>query len=169
MNTLRSPISVTPPPPRVPRWIVTNSRKMLRLPMTSRVSSPRNFRSCGIEADRRERIDLGAVADLGPAVDDRRRADPAVRRRSSRAAPMTACGPIVVPSPICARGCTMAVGSISVRSGTQAEQQLAFGDDLIADVRGRLRARQRRARAGRARLRAAAGRPARPAGGISRR
>ena len=30
------------------------------------------------QADRRERKDLGAVADLGPAVDDRRRADPAV-------------------------------------------------------------------------------------------
>ena len=34
------------------------------------------------EADRRERIDLGAVADLGPAVDDRRRADPCSRGRS---------------------------------------------------------------------------------------
>ena len=31
----------------VPRWMVTNSRKMLRWPMTSRVSSPLNFRSCG--------------------------------------------------------------------------------------------------------------------------
>ena len=38
---------VTPPPPRVPRWIVTNSRNMLCLPITSRVGSPLNFRSCG--------------------------------------------------------------------------------------------------------------------------
>ena len=38
-----------------------------------------------------------------------------------------------------------AVGSISVRSGTSAEQQLGLGDDLIADVRRGLRARQRRA------------------------
>ena len=29
MNRLRSPIVVTPPPPSVPRWMVTNSRKML--------------------------------------------------------------------------------------------------------------------------------------------
>ncbi len=40
MNTLRSPIAVTPPPPRVPRLMVTNSRKMLRRPIVSRVGSP---------------------------------------------------------------------------------------------------------------------------------
>ena len=58
-------------------------------------------------------------------------------------APMTASGPIVVPAPTCACGCTMAVGSIWVRSGTRTEQEIGFGDDLIADVRDRLRARER--------------------------
>ena len=57
--------------------------------------------------------------------------------------PIIACGPIVVPSPICARGWTIADGSISVRSGTRPEQQLGLGDDLIADVRRRLRPRER--------------------------
>ena len=86
------------------------------------------------EADRRERKDLGVVADLGPAVDDRRRADPAVRRRSGRAAPIdgvrTDGRALADLRPTDA---TIAVGSISVRVGDQPEQQLALGDDLIAD------------------------------------
>ena len=49
------------------------------------------------QADRRERVDLGVVADLGPAVDDRRRADAAVRGRCAHAGRCMACGPIVVP------------------------------------------------------------------------
>ena len=59
--------------------------------------------------------------------------------------PIVACGPIVVPSPICARGWTIAVGSMSVRSGDQPEQQLGFGDHLVADVGRGLRPRERRA------------------------
>ena len=41
----RGPIRVTPPPPAVPRLIVTNSRKILWRPMMSRVRSPLYFKS----------------------------------------------------------------------------------------------------------------------------
>ena len=62
----------------VPRWIVTNSRKTLRSPTTSRVGSPLELQVLRDQADRRERKDLVAVADLGRPVDDRRGADAAV-------------------------------------------------------------------------------------------
>ena len=38
---------VRPPPPAVPGWMVTNSRTMLRSPISRRVGSPRYFRSWG--------------------------------------------------------------------------------------------------------------------------
>ena len=38
---------VSPPPPAVPRWMVTNSRITFRSPIVTRVGSPPNFRSCG--------------------------------------------------------------------------------------------------------------------------
>ena len=47
------------------------------------------------------------------------------------------------PSPIVRRGCTIAVGSISRAVGHEAQQQLAFGDDLVVAIRRGLRARER--------------------------
>ena len=48
MKSPSSPTRVTPPPPSVPVFMVTCSRIRLRLPITSRVFSPRNFRSWGM-------------------------------------------------------------------------------------------------------------------------
>ena len=102
---------------------------------------------------------------LGPAIDDRRRADPAVlpephvrpdRPHSAR----RRCPRRSAPS-----GCTIARGSMSTRRGA-AEQQVGLGHDLVADD-ARCRAPRPAARAaGRASLRAAAGRRGRPDGGI---
>ena len=51
--------------------MVTNSRKMFRSPIFSKVYlSPLNFRSCGWRPDRRERKDLCPVANLRESVDD---------------------------------------------------------------------------------------------------
>jgi hypothetical protein len=47
MNRLSEPIEVTLPPPAVPRFTVTNSRKVLRSPISSRDASPWYFRSWG--------------------------------------------------------------------------------------------------------------------------
>ena len=56
-----------------------------------------------------------------------------LRADARRAGRSMACGPIVVPSPICARGWTIA-GRIDLGPVRhEAEQQLGFGDDLIAD------------------------------------
>ena len=57
--------------------------------------------------------------------------------------PIVACGPTIVPAPIWAAGCTIADGSISGAVGHQPEQQLAFGDDLVVQVRRRLREGER--------------------------
>ena len=51
---------------------------MLRLPIDEPGLLALELEVLRDQADRGERKDLGAVADLGPAVDDRRRADPAV-------------------------------------------------------------------------------------------
>ena len=61
------------------------------------------------QADRGKREDLVAIADLSPAVDD---ADAPMRqsRPMRTCSPMVAYGPTIVPSPICAFGCTIAVG-----------------------------------------------------------
>ncbi len=47
MIQLSEPTLVTPPPPAVPRLIVHDSRTVLPSPMTSSVSSPAYFLSCG--------------------------------------------------------------------------------------------------------------------------
>ena len=134
MNTLRSPISVTPPPPA--RAAVDRHELAEDVALADhqpRLLAP-ELQVLRHQPDRRERKDLGAVADLGPAVDDRRRAD------ACSSAPIRTCGADHgVRADRRARrrsradGCTIAVGSISPPVGHQAEQQLAFGDDLIAD------------------------------------
>src|SRR6188768_2394684 len=75
MNRLSLPMTVTPPPVTVPRFIVVNSRNTLRSPISRRVGSPLYLRSCGaspIEAnwkillpEPRARADTHAIADHG--------------------------------------------------------------------------------------------------------
>ena len=97
------------------------------------------------EADRGEREDLGFVADVGPPVDDRRRADRAVARRCARAAPIDRVRPDGRALRRRARGMHDR-RRVDLRPvGHDAEQQLGFGHHLVADVRRRLRARERRA------------------------
>ena len=69
------------------------------------------------------------------------------RARASRAAPIDGVRPDRrALADLRAGGWTIAVGSISVPSGTSRQQQLALGDDLIADDRRwPARLRQRRA------------------------
>ena len=66
-------------------------------------------------------------------------ADAARAGRSRRA------GRSSVPAPICGRRVDDRRRIDLGRVGHEAEQQLGLGDDLIADVRDRLRPRQRRA------------------------
>ena len=113
MNRLRSPIVVCPPPPAVPRWMVTNSRKTLRWPMTSRVCSPRYFRSCGgrpIEANGKISVPSPIV---GVAVDDRRGADLAVAADAPLAGRSRRTGRRRCRRRSGRSGCTCADGSIS--------------------------------------------------------
>ena len=106
---------VSPPPPCVPRWIVTNSRKMFFLPMTTRVFSPRYLRSCGIRPiEANGKICVSSPISVQPSMS----AEAPIRQ----CLPMRTCGPIVangptmVPSPISAFGWTMARGSIVRRA-----------------------------------------------------
>ena len=46
-----SPTVVRPPPPAVPREMVTYSRMVVLSPMVQRVGSPAYLRSCGRDAD----------------------------------------------------------------------------------------------------------------------
>ena len=101
MNTLRSPITVAPPPPAVPRCTVTNSRNTLRLPIDSVVFSPLNFRSCGIrpiEANGNTSVPSPIVVQPSiTAFAPTLHSGPSVT-----CGPITAFGPMVLPSPISA-------------------------------------------------------------------
>ena len=77
-------MTVTPPPWAVPRFMVVNSRNTLRSPISSRVGSPLYLRSCGASPIEANWKILLSGADAGRAVDDRVRAYPRCRRRSSR-------------------------------------------------------------------------------------
>ena len=95
------------------------------------------------EADRRERIHLGLVADLGPPVDDGVRADGAVRpdahvRTNARMRADRR------PLADARAGMNGRGGSIRGPVPAEPEQQFGLGDDLIAHKRRRLRASQRR-------------------------
>ena len=94
------------------------------------------------EADRSERVDLRVVADLRPAVHHRRRADAAAPANAD------------VRTDARMRANRRAAADLRARVNDrrrvdlglvrhQAEQQFGFGDDLVADNRRRLRARQR--------------------------
>ena len=112
MKTLSSPIRVRPPPPCVPRWIVTNSRKTLRWPITRRVSSPLNFRSCGINPiDAKGKTRHPSPSSVVPSITA---AAPMSHRAPIRtSAPITAFEPTTVPAPMTAPGATRADGAIS--------------------------------------------------------
>ena len=124
--------------------MVTNSRKMFRAPITSRVCSPRNFRSCGtrpIEAN--GKISVPSPISVHPSITAEA---PTLQSGPIRTCgPTTACGPMVVPSPDFGGRMDdrrrMDLGAI----GNQPEQQLALGDDLIVDKRRRLREGERAA------------------------
>src|ERR1041385_121615 len=91
MKKLCEPMVVTPPPPCVPRFSVTNSRKTLSSPIFSDVVSPWYFRSCGgpprggadggvaeepiALADRGRSFDACVRADDGAGADGDVRAD----------------------------------------------------------------------------------------------
>ena len=100
---------VCPPPPLVPRLMVTNSRKVLRAPMVRRVRSPWYFRSCGarpIEPIGKKRV--SSPTDVHPSM-----TTPAPMSQRSpmiTSGPITALGPITVPSPTFADACTVALG-----------------------------------------------------------
>ena len=132
---------VSPPPISVPRWIVTNSRKMLWRPITQPRRLAAVLQVLRHQADRREREDLRVVADLGPAVDDGRRADPAVP-----ADPHVRADRRVRPDrrAFADLGAGMNDGAwIDLGRPPQLEQQVRFGHDLLVDVRDAVHARQR--------------------------
>src|SRR5690606_27437840 len=115
-----SPISVRPCA-AVPRFSVTHSRIVVRLPTTSGATSPPNFRSCG--------------SPPSTAPDATTHSLPRCTSRSS-----TTCGPSRVPSPIRQPGPTMlyaptstpapssALGSISAVGRLTTSFALAIAD-----------------------------------------
>ena len=112
--------------------------------MTSRVSSPRNFRSCGTRPiDANGKISVSSPISVQPSMTAD--APTGSSRRCGRSAPIDGVRPDRRPRADLRRGMhdgrRIDLGAV----GHQAEQQLGFGHDLIADVRRRLRARERRA------------------------
>src|SRR5438105_11490891 len=106
-----SPTVVSPPPPAVPREMVTYSRMLLLAPMVQRVGSPAYFRSCGATP----RQANGYTVVPRPIVRYPSRTTCEIRRQSS---PRTTFGPIVHHGPtvaeagICAPSAMIAVGWI---------------------------------------------------------
>ena len=97
------------------------------------------------EADRRERKDLGFVADLGEPVDDRRRADAAAHPKTDMLADHRVRADDRAGANLGAlHDDRRRVDADAV--GHHGEQQIHFGDDLIAHIRDAARLRQRRAR-----------------------
>ena len=118
---------------------------MFRSPISRCVSSPLNFRSCGIRPiDANGKISVSSPISVNPSTT----ADAPMRHRrpSFTCSPITAFGPTIVPAPISAPFMTTAVGWMRDAIGHDGEQQVGFGDDLIADVARRARLGQRRAR-----------------------
>ena len=132
MNRLRSPISVSPPPPRVPRWIVTNSRKMF-VPADHERAFPRRDTSGPAASGRWTRTERSGCRRRSRSTRRSRR-----RRQSWQCFPIRTCGPTTaygpttVPSPISAVGCTIARGSI-VGHPPSAPTGVGLGHDLVAE------------------------------------
>src|SRR5665213_3400319 len=86
------PIFVTPPPPAVPREIVTNSRIELPSPIATPVASPAYFKSCGaIPTQANEKIRLPLPIVVWPSR--------TTCETSSQFSPKTTCAPIVQYGP----------------------------------------------------------------------
>src|SRR5580693_10328049 len=147
MSKLSSPISVTSPPPCVPRWIVTNSRILFRLPIRVDARSPLYFRSC----DATPTVEYGKKTLSSPICvmpSTYTCAINWVRAPIWTSAPIMHPGPISALDETSARESTMAVGWIAMRrSGhrhwlrggraiLQHTQQLGLGH--YQSVHGRL-------------------------------
>ena len=149
MNRLWSPIVVMPPPPAVPRWIVTNSRNTLCCADDEPRRLALELQILRREADRRERIDL-ACRRRSPSQPSmtRRRADRGSRGRSCTCGPIVAYGPDrPCPRRSRAPGWTIAVSWIDGRARRPAasrldrHHELRLGDDLAVDRRDAVGAR----------------------------
>src|SRR5512145_3502148 len=101
MIQLSDPIRVTPPPCAVPMLIVQDSRTVLSSPITSSVSSPPYFLSCGTPPTAQN------------AANRFRR--PIVVRPAT-----TTCEASTVPAPILAFGPTTQYGPISTSAASSA-------------------------------------------------
>src|ERR1035441_10972517 len=102
MNRLSSPMIVVPCPVIVPRWIVQNSRKVLRLPIVRVVGSPLYLRSWGGPPSAAwGGTRLSSPSVVGPSI--------------------TAWAPPVVWGPLVTRAPTIGLWPISAVSLTDAE------------------------------------------------
>src|ERR1035438_9715175 len=122
------PTVVMPPPPAVPREMVTYSRTVVSAPMVQRVGSPAYFRSCGATP----RQANGWTVAPEPRVRWPSRTTCEMRRQFSprtTLAPTVHHGPTVQDAGISAPGETMAVGwmGIARRAGTLLS---AYEDEL---------------------------------------
>ncbi len=112
MSRLSEPIRVTPPPPAVPRWTVVPSRNTLRSPISTRVASPRNLRSCGtrpIELKGKKRFPSPTRVSPSITTCD----STTVRRPRRTLSPITQKGPTRTPGSRTAPAATRASGSTS--------------------------------------------------------
>src|SRR5271169_368260 len=111
MMSVWLPTRVRPPPPGVPRLMVTYSRITLWSPISSRVGSPLYFRSCGsIPIAAKGKIRLWSPMRVGPPI--------TTCETSSQSSPISTPAPTVQYGPmrqdagILAAGSTIAVGWI---------------------------------------------------------
>ena len=94
--------------------------------------------------DANGKISVSSPISVNPSTT----ADAPTRQRlpSRTCSPTTAFGPTIVPAPISAPGHDDRRRMDADAVGHHGEQQIHFGDDLIADIRDAARLRQRRAR-----------------------
>ena len=109
MKKLCEPMVVTPPPPCVPRFNVTNSRTTLSSPIVSDVVSPWYFRSCGgLPMEAWPKNWFRSPMAVGPSM--------RVYGPTMVPAPMVTCAPISAYAPISTSSASLA-SSLTIAVG----------------------------------------------------
>jgi hypothetical protein len=114
---------VREPPPAVPRWTVAPSRNTFRSPISTRLASPRNFRSCGTRP-----IEVKGKSRFPSPT----RVSPSITTCDSRTVPR----PSRTLSPTRQKGPTRTPGSRTAPAATRASGSTS-GDGRVATCRRR--------------------------------
>src|SRR5690242_8850059 len=123
MKRQLDPMRVTPPPPTVPRLMVTYSRNVFLSPISRVVGSPRYLRSCGtppMDENGKKRLPLPIVVCPEITACEWTWLPGPIRT----CAPITAYGPTSQDGSSCAPGSTTAVGWIAMMRSLLAARVL---------------------------------------------